>query len=84
MSDRQKIYMRVKRDFYDKVSREADSFGVTNASLLVICAKIGLNYLIAVTDPENLISTEKMVEILEEASSRGVEFKIPDELRTDE
>jgi hypothetical protein len=69
-----KIYSSVSRELFDQITKMAKQFGMTKSAVVGLCTKIGMNYLMTVVEPENVLSTERLVEILIEADKRGVDF----------
>lgn len=80
MAEKIKIYARIKPDDNDAIDKMREDFSITKSGMIAMCVSIGVNYLKAVTNPEGLLSPEKMAEIMIEAEKRGVEFKVPEEL----
>ena len=81
MAEKVKVYARIRPEDAKELKRLANEFSVTQSGMIAIVVNIGLNYLKAVTNPESLLSAEKMAEIMIEAEKRGVEFKVPEELK---
>lgn len=75
---RTKIYSRVKPEFEQELRRMAKEYAMSKSAMIALCAKIGLTYLKAVTDPEGLLSADKMADVLQELDKRGVELAMPE------
>ena len=60
------VYMRVSQEMNDDLERIKEKFGMSKSSISSLCAGIGLNYLKALTDPESLVTSKKMAEIMVE------------------
>jgi hypothetical protein len=63
------VYMRVSQDMNDDMERIKDKYGMSKSAISSLCAGIGLTYLKALTDPESLLTTKKMAEVVLEAES---------------
>mgnify|MGYP006290690003 CR=1 FL=1 len=80
MQDRERVYSRIPTDMVEDIDALRERFGVNKSAMVGMCIGIGLNYLKALINPEGLLSSKKMAEVLMESEKLGVEFKKPDEL----
>lgn len=60
------VYMRVSQEMNDDLERIKEKFGMSKSAISSLCTGIGLNYLKALTDPESLVTSKKMAEIMVE------------------
>lgn len=73
-----KIYSRVKPKFSRELGEMAKEYSISKSAMIALCTKIGFTYLKAVTDPEGLLSAEKMADVLSELDKKGVELVRPE------
>jgi hypothetical protein len=76
-----KLYTRVTPDVDVQIVDLASRYNTTKSAINGILISIGLSYFKAIIDPEGLISSKKLAEILVESEKLGAEFTIPDELK---
>ncbi len=74
-----KIYSRVRPQFSNELGSMAKNYSMSKSAMIALCTKIGMTYLKAITDPEGLLSAEKMADVLQELEKRGVELSQPEE-----
>ena len=79
--DQVKIYSRVTKTLNEDIESIAIQFNMTKSQVISLTAGIGSTYLKALTNPESLISAEKMAKVFSESEKLGVEFKKPDEIK---
>lgn len=77
---KKKIFTRVPLAIDEKITQIAGDYNTTKSAIIGMLISIGLNYFKAITNPEELISSEKMADVLKEAQKKGVEFKSLEEL----
>ena len=78
--DKKKVFARVPLSTDAKITQLARDYSTTKSAIIGILISIGLTYFKAILNPEELISSEKMAEVLKEAQAKGVEFKSIQEL----
>jgi len=74
----EKIYSRVRPAFDAELRRISQEYSMSKSAMIALTCKIGLTYLKALTDPEGLLSAEKMADVLQELEKRGVELSNPE------
>lgn len=72
-----KIYSRVSPEQSKDLGDMAKRFSMSKSAMIALCSKIGMTYLKAITDPEGLLSAEKMADVIVELDKRGVELQTP-------
>lgn len=78
VDERVVVYMRVSPEINDDLEDIKDKYGMSKTAIASLCVGIGLTYLKALTNPEALISSKKMAEVLMESEKMGVKFDKPD------
>ena len=78
MQDRERVYSRIPTDMVEDIDALRERFGVNKSAMVGMCIGIGLNYLKALINPEGLLSSKKMAEVLMESEKMGVKFEKPD------
>ena len=63
------VYMRVSQEMNDDLERIKEKYGMSKSSISSLCAGIGLTYLKALTDPESLVTSKKMAEVMLETEN---------------
>ena len=69
VDDRIVVYMRVSQEINDDLEDIKDRYGMSKTAIASLCVGIGLTYLKALTNPEALISSKKMAEIMLETEN---------------
>ncbi|MDY6895694.1 MAG: hypothetical protein SVO01_09815 [Thermotogota bacterium] len=78
VDDRVVVYMRVSPGINDDLEDIKEKYGMSKTAIASLCVGIGLTYLKALTNPEALISSKKLAEVLSESEKMGVKFEKSD------
>lgn len=84
MPEYKELRARVDPQFFYDLTDMAKKFTMSRSSMIALTSKIGFTYLKIITDPQTLLSPEYLAQVLVEAENKGIEFKMPDDLRSDE
>lgn len=71
-----KVYARVPEDINEKLVRMGKRYGLSKSAVIAMCVQIGMNYMVAVLEPDEVLSADKLAEILVAAEKRGVNFQV--------
>lgn len=78
MTDRVKVTSRISPELDNDLDDIRERLGLNKSAVITLCIAAGLTYIKAMINPESLITSRKMAEVMEISQEKGVKFYEPE------
>jgi len=64
MTERIRVSTRISQEMHDDLDDLREHLGLNKSAIVGLCVSVGITYLKAMTNPESLITSKKMAEVM--------------------